>query len=155
MLSVLILFGFGIISLQAQDAKLSSGGEAVGTGGSVSYSVGQVVYTTQSGTNGSVVQGVQQAFEISVVQGIKERKDISLGCIAYPNPTTDYLNLKIGNTSKSMSYELSDISGKQISKAELKNDKTIIKMNQLMPAIYFVKVFDDNQIIKTFKIVKK
>ncbi|MCB0409870.1 MAG: hypothetical protein KDD29_06595, partial [Flavobacteriales bacterium] len=50
----------------AQENTVSSGGDALGVGGSASYSVGQVVYTTHTGVNGSIAQGVQQPYEISV-----------------------------------------------------------------------------------------
>ena len=58
-----LLLGLG--GLQAQESPTATVGEATGTGGTASYSVGQVVYTTTTGTNGSVAQGVQQPFEIS------------------------------------------------------------------------------------------
>jgi hypothetical protein len=45
--------------LYSQNSTLSSGGQATGTGGSVSYSVGQIAYSSLSGTNGSLIQGVQ------------------------------------------------------------------------------------------------
>ena len=34
--------------------------------------VGQVVYITSTGINGSVAQGVQQPYEISVITGVNE-----------------------------------------------------------------------------------
>ncbi len=58
----IFLLGLGLSELHAQEATLASGGNATGSGGSVSYSVGQVVYTTNIGTTGSVAQGVQQAY---------------------------------------------------------------------------------------------
>jgi hypothetical protein len=60
-----LLLGLG--GLHAQESPTSTGGDATGAGGSSSYSVGQVVYTTATGINGSVAQGVQQAYEISVI----------------------------------------------------------------------------------------
>ncbi len=66
-LSAILLLGLGLTGLQAQTSVNATGGNASGSGGSASYSVGQVVYTTHTGTNGSVAQGVQQPFEISVV----------------------------------------------------------------------------------------
>ena len=93
-LSAVLLLGLGLTGLQAQESVNATGGDALGSGGSASYSVGQVVYTTNTGTNGSVAQGVQQAFEISVVTSIEEAQGITL--LAYPNPTTDYLTLFIG-----------------------------------------------------------
>jgi hypothetical protein len=47
-----------VLTIQAQDAIPVSGGEAAGSGDTVSYSVGQLVYTTNIGS-GTVTQGVQ------------------------------------------------------------------------------------------------
>ena len=57
--------------LFGQQAVVTAGAEATGTGGTVSYSVGQVVYQTHAGTNGSVAEGVQQPYEISVLSSAK------------------------------------------------------------------------------------
>ena len=58
---------------QAQESVNSTGGNATGSGGTVSYTIGQVGYTTNTGSNGSVAQGVQQAYEILTV-GINENE---------------------------------------------------------------------------------
>ena len=94
-LIALLLFGFSLAGLNAQEAFPVAGGDAVGSGGSVSYTIGQVFYNTQIGTNGSIVQGVQQPYEISVVSGVKEAEGINLEITAYPNPTSDFLRLKV------------------------------------------------------------
>jgi hypothetical protein len=79
----------------AQQTANTAGGNATGSGGSASYSVGQPFYTTSTGNSGSVAQGVQHAYEIFSI-GIKETAlDISI--MAYPNPTTDGLTLQINN----------------------------------------------------------
>ena len=112
-LSAVLLLGLGLTGLQAQTSVNATGSNASGSGGSVSYSVGQVVYTTNTGTNGSVAQGVQQPFEISVVTGLEEAKGINLSVTAYPNPTTDYLTLSIADFDASkLSYQLYDMNGK-------------------------------------------
>lgn len=59
-------------TVNAQQSTTSSGGEAIGVGGTSSYSVGQIVYTTNLGTNGNIAQGVQQAFEISTTISLEE-----------------------------------------------------------------------------------
>ncbi|MCP4553263.1 MAG: T9SS C-terminal target domain-containing protein, partial [Bacteroidetes bacterium] len=53
----------GVVFAHGQTTANTSGGEASGSGGAVSYSVGQVVCQTYSGTNGSVAEGVQQPYE--------------------------------------------------------------------------------------------
>ncbi len=78
----------------AQQAVPASGGDAVGSGGSSSYTVGQVLYTTNSGANGSVAQGIQQPYEISTLVGL-EVTEINLKLSAYPNPTNYVVDNKI------------------------------------------------------------
>ena len=154
-LSALLLLGLGLTGLQAQESVNATGGNASGSGGSASYSVGQVVYTTNTGTNGSVSQGVQQPYEISVVTGIEEAKGINLSVSAYPNPTTDYLTLSIGEFEISnLSYQLYDMNGKLLQSEKISGNQTSIVMSNLVPSSYFVKVIQGNKEVKTFKIIK-
>jgi hypothetical protein len=53
---VFYLLGLGT-ALRAQEALSVTGGNASGSGGSVSYTIGQVAYQTHNGTNGSVAVG--------------------------------------------------------------------------------------------------
>ena len=152
---VAALVSFGLSSLQAQETVSTAGGEASGSGGTVSYTVGQMVYTTNTGTNGYVVQGVQQPYEISVVTGIAEAKDINLSVSAYPNPTTDYLTVKVENyETANLQYLVFDINGKLLQTVKATGQETQIETNNLVPANYFVKVLENKKEIKVFKIVK-
>lgn len=158
-LSAIFLLGLCLKGLQAQTNVNATGGNALGNGGSVSFSVGQVVYTTNTGTNGSVAQGVQQPYEISVVTAIEETNGINLSVMVYPNPTIDYLTLNIdASTSfciQSMFYQLFDMNGKLLQSKEIRGNQIFIVMSNLVPAIYFVKVNHGNKEIKSFKIIKK
>jgi len=154
-LCAVLLLGLGLTGLQAQEAIPASGGNASGSGGTVSYTVGQVVYITNTGTNGSVAQGIQQPYEISVVSGLEESEGINLIFSAYPNPTTDFLMLKIeGEVKAQYTASLYDISGKLLETKKLEGNQTSIVMGNLVPATYFVKVTEGNKEVKTFKIVK-
>ena len=62
---LMIFLGSAWMVLHAQTGIPAAGGNASGTGGSVSFSVGQVFYLMNTGTTGSVLEGVQQPFEIS------------------------------------------------------------------------------------------
>jgi len=140
---------------QAQQATTVSGGSASGSGGTSSYSVGQVVYTTSTGTNGSMAQGVEQAYEIAVVLGVEEQQ-ISLNMMVYPNPTTDYLTLTIGNIELSgLSFGLYESNGRLIESKKITSTSEMIRMEHLPSAIYFLKVIQNNNELKTFKIIKK
>jgi hypothetical protein len=150
-LSVLFL-GLGLTS-QAQ-ATTATGGDASGSGGTVAYSVGQIVYTTNTGTAGSVAQGVQQPYEISIVLGI-DNHSINLELTAYPNPTTNYLTLNIGKAEVStLNFQLYDISGKIIESRKIISNSETIGTENLPSATYFLKVNNDNNEVKTFKIIK-
>src|SRR6056297_3211190 len=108
--ATLVTCAFSLSTATAQTSVNATGGNASGSGGSASYSVGQVVYTTNTGTNGSLAEGVQQPYEISVVTAIEEAKGINLTVSAYPNPTTDYLQLKVESEKlKDLSYQLYDM----------------------------------------------
>ena len=148
----LLLFAF---TVNGQESINTSGQNATGTGGSASYSLGQVVYTTYSGTNGSVAQGVQQPYEISVILGI-EYTNINLIMTVSPNPTKDLLTLKVDNYEfENLTYQLLDINGKQFLLSQTSAAETQISVASLPSAIYFLKVSDKNKVIKTFKISKK
>ena len=155
--TMLLLIGlllFNLNGLKAQEAIPASGGNASGGGGTANYTVGQVAYTTNTGSNGSVSQGVQQPFEISVVSGV-ETTTIELACSAYPNPTTDKLTLRVENTEKlNLTYHLLDICGKLLESKKVEGSETCIPTGSLTPSIYFLKVFDGVYEVKTFKIIK-
>jgi hypothetical protein len=145
---------FNSLFLNAQTAITTSGGNATGTGGAVSYTVGQVVFTTNSSINGSVAQGVQQPFEISTVTAIEDINGISLECQAYPNPVTDVLILKFDSNVEDYAYQLFDIKGKLLNCQPVTNSISNIPMKNLSNGTYFLKVNRNSQNIKTFKIIK-
>jgi hypothetical protein len=152
-LSVLLL-GLGLTA-QAQQAITTSGGNASGSVGSVSYSVGQIVYKTDSGSLGSVAQGVQQPYEISIVTGLEKAQWINLVPSAYPNPVTDYVILKVENyKTENLTYQLYDMRGKLIESRKIISSTETIGMENLPSAIYFLKVTNNNNEVKTFKIIK-
>ena len=148
-----MLLGFGLTA-QAQQATTATGGDAIGSGGTAAYSVGQIVYTTHTGTTGSVAQGAQQPYEISVELGI-EIFFIELDVSAYPNPTTHYLTLHIGNTlNQNLHFELCDLNGKIIERRKINSSTEAINMESLATASYFLKVSNAKNQIKIFKIIK-
>lgn len=154
-LSLLFVLGLGFVGLHAQEVITTTGGNASGSGGSVSYTIGQIVYSSNTGSNGSVSQGVQQPFEISVISGLDEGEGINLTCSAYPNPTTDFLTLKVGVIkTENLAYQLYDIGGKLLVSNKVEGNETTICMSNLVQSVYFLKLTNNNKEIKTFKIIK-
>lgn len=150
-----LFLGMCLSVVNAQQASTAAGGDASGSGGSANYSVGQVVYTTNFSATGSAAQGVQQPYEISVVTSINEASNISLNLTAFPNPTTDFLTLKIADTKiESLSYQLYDVAGKLLEEKKITSNEVSISMLNLPNAAYFLKVSSNNKEIKSFKIIK-
>jgi hypothetical protein len=75
--------------------------------------------------------------------------------MAYPNPTQELLNLRVGNYNKEkLAYKLVDLEGKVISEASMLSEETTIDMKQLPVATYFVEVHNDAKKVHVFKIIK-
>jgi hypothetical protein len=147
-----LLLGLG--GLHAQESVNASGGDALGSGGTVAYSVGQVAYTTNAGASGTVSQGVQQAYEIYTV-GIKET-ELNISLSVFPNPTANNLTLQISDYShEKLSYQLYDMQGKQISNGQVFAQQTQINTSSLPSATYFINVVNqENKKVQSFKIIK-
>lgn len=141
-------------SVFGQRGAVTSGGSAIGTGGSVEYSIGQTNYTTLSSLSGTVTQGLQQPYEILIITGI-EHKDIDLKMSAYPNPASDFvvLNLSIINYSD-CEYVLQNIEGKVLIKNPITNNENQISLSEYNNETFLLSVIRSNQIVKTFKILK-
>lgn len=156
-LKVIIVFclvSCGLKVVVAQENTDALGGMAYGTGGSVSYSIGQIDYESAADAGGSIGQGLQQPYEIMIVSGIEDN-DINLAFAVYPNPTADFVVLSVQNANTlNMTYALFDIEGKLIEKQEVNGSQTTIAMKDLANGIYFIKVLRKSTEVKIFKVIK-
>lgn len=154
-LIVLFLLVLGLTGVHAQVAVPAAGGNASGSGGALSYTIGQMAYSSHSGITGSAYQGVQHPYEILVLTGTDEARDFDLMMKAYPNPTTNYLILRVNHSELSaLSYQLCDMNGRLLESKMVENNETTISMSHYTPSAYFLKVIQNNNEIKTFKIIK-
>lgn len=144
----------GLCSIQAQESTIAAGGEASGTGGSVSFTVGQIAYSTNTGTNGSEIQGVLQPYEISTVHVSEIDLDISLS--VFPNPTIANVILQIGEyCDKQLTFQLIDLNGNMLECGEVSSYQTVINTNQLPASTYLIYVLNKEQKqVGSFKILK-
>ena len=147
------LLGLGLTT-QAQQVSNATGGDATGSGGTVAYSVGQVVYTTNTSISGTVSQGVQQPFEIFSI-GINET-GLNISLLVFPNPTADNLTLQVSDyNSEKLSYEVFDMQGKLLKNGQIETQQTQINTGNLASATYFIHVLNkENKKVQSFKIIK-
>jgi hypothetical protein len=139
---------------QSQETIPVSGGEATGSEGTASYTVGQVFYSTYISTTGAVSQGVQQAFDFQTLSN-PELTSVKVTAVTYPNPTKDFIILKITDKGiNNLRYTLFDVNGKAIASDVITKSSTQIQMKHLAIGAYVLKVSQQNQSLKTFKIIK-
>jgi hypothetical protein len=60
----LVLLLSCMLNIQAQSNTVTLGGEATGSGGTASFTAGEVFYTYKSGSTASVTEGVQQSYRV-------------------------------------------------------------------------------------------
>jgi hypothetical protein len=156
LLSSLFIFCAVIEAVSAQETVPAAGGSATGTGGSVTYTVGQIADSVLTGTNGFIVQGVQQPYEISTVTAIEGTEDITLGYSVYPNPTEGIIRLVIKSFNDGdFRFQIYNLSGIVLLEAKITDEETEISMENHISAVYFLRVIRDNREVKVFKIVKR
>ena len=148
----LILFGNLCFYSFSQQNTTVSGGNASGTGGSASYSVGQVDYVNSSGSSGTIHQGVQQVYEVNDVSGITEFS--SLITAVFPNPTSGILSLEVNETGKEIQYELVDLTGRILTSSNILTTQTTIDLTSFASGEYLLNISSQSTLVKTLKIVK-
>lgn len=138
----------------AQVSANSSGGEAKGSGGTASYSIGQVFYTANEYSLGSVSQGIQHAYEIFVVDVKKTTLNISLS--TFPNPTSNNLTVNVGDfRNEKLFFQLVDAQGKMLNNGPLTTKQTQINTSSLPSATYFLNISNQENIkVQSYKIIK-
>lgn len=150
-----IVFLFMIITLQAQEVIPASGGNITGNKGSIDYTIGQIVYTTNSGVSGTVAEGVQQPYEIWAYTGVDENNAIQFECSVFPNPVADNLTLKIDMQKLGkLSYQLFESNGKLVSSNNISGNEASVSMKGLSAGTFFLKVIYNSKVVKNFKIIK-
>ncbi len=150
-----LLLVMWLTGLSAQEVIPAAGGVGSGSGGTISYSVGQLFYSTYSGETVTVVEGVQQPFEISVVTGIEELIRFNFSSSVFPNPTVDILTILIEDKEiLNLFYMLLDANGRLLQNGRITGPETRLNLKEHPAAIYFLKVTDGQIELATYKIIK-
>ncbi len=137
---------------QAQNNTVSAGGDASGSNGSVSYSVGQIFYKSVEGGNGSISQGMQQTYDIGVITGFENR---SIEATLFPNPTVGNVQLNIADfTQNAFEMNLFDAAGKLILTQKIASSTSSFSLNAYASGVYTLSILKDKEQVKSFRIVR-
>lgn len=154
-----ITFGLGLIltssqMLMAQElqAVVSGGAYHQGSAGSISWSLGEVATETLKAGDYIITQGFQQG-RLGLTS-VKETPNLDVTISAYPNPTHDYINIEIIGEITNMHYAVFDINGRAVKSGEIIESPTQVQFNEMGSAIYFIRIMQHGQELKTLRVVK-
>ena len=142
-------------SLHAQHAVSASGSDISGTGGSISYTVGQVAFEFYDAAAGSAALGVQQPHEIYVYPGIAGHPVVPPFVKVFPNPVHNHLTIVLDEANdNNVVAVLYDITGKMLEQVTINGREASLDMGSYARAVYFLRVYKDDHSTQVFRIVK-
>lgn len=136
--------------IHSQVAVVSVGGNILSSTGSVSYTIGQIDYTSIPGSFVALYLGVQQVYD-PYVTSIDENTDISI----WPNPVSNNLNIDVKSINNlGMLFQLYTIDGKLLISKQSADTRTTISMMSYAQGTYVLMVRYSNKRTLKFKIIK-
>ena len=148
-----LLFSSFILGLHAQHSSNASGGNNASASGSVSYSIGQVFYESNANTTGTSAQGVQQPIELYTLE--INSADVEIDIAVFPNPTSNQLIIDLKEVNPAnVRFELTDSQGKKLQGMEIQSQEFQIELESYPKATYLLTILQENQPVKSFKIIK-
>ncbi|QKG80952.1 T9SS type A sorting domain-containing protein [Tenuifilum thalassicum] len=153
------------LSAWAQDIPMqviaSAGGyfENSNAGISISWTLGEVAYTTLSTDSYILTQGFQQGNLFTT--SIDEPKSNQEGINVFPNPVSDILKLRIDNrfATGNVFIEIFDVTGKLVLSEKMNLEQSspaALNLSNLRSGIYILHVFSENDNAKkVIKLIKE
>jgi hypothetical protein len=146
----------GIYQTMGQSSVHSSWGEGTGTGGRMTYSMGQVFI--QNVTLPGIVriaEGVQHPLEVLTI-GMDDVSQILEGVMLFPNPTVGELTLQIqGFRSGLFSYRVFNNLGQSIQMEDVHNSLTLISLETMAGGTYRIEVNSKLGKQRIFQVIKR
>lgn len=147
-LLVLGCWGFPVLG---QQAISTSGAQASGTGGSVSYTIGQTDYRQAAGNGFVLTEGVQQPFELFVT-GAEELASAT-GIHIFPNPTHNEVQAE--SPDRPFGYRLYDVHGRVLEESLLQKERHLIPLLSYPSGTYYLETILPGQKGGTAILIKK
>jgi hypothetical protein len=135
-----------------QEVISNGGGNYTQINGSLEFNIGEVITETYSNNYGIFYAGFEQGFYgiLSVDEINNENSVFNL----YPNPTNGKTNLTVSSKYLiNSNCVLTDIFGKRILEFTL-DFNTVFDLSDCSTGVYFLNISANNNLIKTFKIIK-
>lgn len=150
---IIILMTHLAISQTVSPELVSSAGDSFNnTSYQLDWSIGECVTATHSAGAYVITQGFHQnTYIITSVEDL--RADIEM--LVYPNPTSDFINLKVESSKvESLQFTITDLSGKVLQNGKFANQTEQIYFSSYAVGTYLITISQNNQILKSFQIIK-
>jgi hypothetical protein len=156
---ILYLFLISSGSIAAQSVTSSAGGDIQSSNGSsISYTLGQIAYTTISNADRSFAEGVQQSYSLHVspIDTGGDTDGVSINCSVFPNPTSNNVTINIKNADPtSFQYLLYTSNRKLIKQEKIQSSSTVVSMVDLPTGAYLLTISSSKKnLMRIFKIIK-
>lgn len=139
-------------SVNAQEVVSSQGDSYSNGTNTIDFTIGEAVIRTVSGGSSELTQGFHQTqLTITSVEDL----DVNFSVNIFPNPTSEMVNLTI-EKYEGVIFHLFDVAGKLLTKAQLTEKKTTVKVADYPKGTYLLTLTQaENKKIKTYKIIKQ
>ena len=152
-LTILLCFWSLMVFGQTQEVVSSAGDFASNSSGSISFTIGEAIISTENSATSILTQGFHQTLLVFVdpdfIDGL-----LDLEISVFPNPTQEQLTLKV-DVPHGLHYILFDIKGLRIKQSQLLSEETKLDFSQLNPSTYILKIYKNSEESRTFKIIKQ
>lgn len=149
-ISTIVLLCTLSIACRGQQAVVAAGADANGSSGSISYSIGQIVYSSSVG--GFINEGVQQPYELFITS--TEEPFLSIEMNLFPNPTSHELIIEMKNYVDGISADISDIDGRLLERHLLNSKRTVINVSAWSAATYLIRLTDISGKTTSYRLIK-
>lgn len=138
-----------------QQNTIAAMAEAKTAEGSVSFTVGQVVYSSYMAGDVVVTEGVQQVWQLQPTRtGLADIKHTMQVCV-FPNPASDYVYLTSkGAVNANYRYTIIDANGQSKQSGSFIEFPYKLNLTALSGSMYMVSVYRGNELITTFRLIK-
>jgi hypothetical protein len=152
---LIALFMMISAGISAQQVISSAGTHATGTNVQLSWTVGETMISSFTGSSAIITQGFHQgkltvtAIEPIVLSGVTLN--------VFPNPVNDKLNISFSDFMESKySFSITDANSRLIFSGKATENPQPVDMNSVTPGVYFIKVeIPTEKRWQVFKIVKQ
>lgn len=146
----------GVIKAQTVMPQVvsSSGGSGQNAQGSLDWTIGESVTTTVTDGTSTLTQGFQQP-TLLIATSQKEYNEL-MQLLVYPNPTADYVTLKMDNTNDAQyNYRVFDAAGKLVSEGKATSANPNISFQGLASGQYTISLVGPKSTTQQISIIKQ